>query len=273
MDMDRIAFIGGGNMARSLIGGIRRHGSYSGAIAVSDPHPQRRDALAREFGITAFEDNHDAVAGAQMVVLAVKPQTLPSVCRDLAHTLQRTRPLLLSIAAGIRIEQIQCWLGGGAAIVRCMPNTPSLIGAGAFGLVANEHVSRQQRAAAKRLLAASGLVEWIEREALLDVVTAISGSAPAYFFLMVEALEEAAAAQGLQRESARRLAAQTCLGAGRMLMEGDETPAVLRRRVTSPHGTTQAALDSFADDHFQHIVARAATAAAKRSAELADEND
>lgn len=271
--MNRIAFIGGGNMARSLIGGLLQNGADPSTIAVAEPQAEARDALAREFGVTTHEDNTAAVEGADSVVLAVKPQVLPKVCASVADVVKRGQPLVVSIAAGIRIEQIERWLDSKPAVVRCMPNTPSLIGAGATGLCANSCTSEQQRAQAQHILDAAGITVWIEDEAQMDTVTAISGSAPAYFFLMVEALEQAAIAQGLPADSARRLAAQTCLGAGRMMTELSETADVLRKRVTSPGGTTQAALESFAADDLRGIVARAVAAASQRGAELADAND
>ncbi|NII11999.1 pyrroline-5-carboxylate reductase [Oleiagrimonas sp. C23AA] len=270
--MTSIAFIGGGNMARSLIGGMAKSAGGS-AIAVAEPNAEARESLAREFGVKTFADNAEAVAGAETVVLAVKPQILPKVCQELAETLQTSRPMVISIAAGIRTDQIERWLGGKATVVRCMPNTPALIGAGASGLYANARVSAPQRAQAEHILSAAGEVAWVEEEKLIDVVTGIAGSAPAYFFLMVEALEEAGVAEGLGRDVARRLASQTCLGAGRMMVESGEAPDELRRRVTSPNGTTQAALDSFANDNLRRIVARAVAAARKRGGELADEND
>lgn len=271
--MSQITFIGGGNMARSLIGGMVRSGTDPGQIHVAEPNAEARTALEQEFGVTTHADNAEAVAHADIVVLAVKPQVLPAVCSDLGNKLADTRPLVISIAAGIRSDQIERWLGNAAAIVRVMPNTPSLIGAGANGLCANAHVRPQQRTQAQTILEASGICEWVEDEALMDTVTGISGSAPAYFFLMVEALEEAAVAQGLERKAARHLAAQTCFGAGQMMMDSDESPAELRRRVTSPNGTTQAALDSFAADDLRAIVARAVDAARKRGVELAADND
>ncbi|HET7359001.1 MAG TPA: pyrroline-5-carboxylate reductase [Rhodanobacteraceae bacterium] len=270
--MNRITFIGGGNMARSLIGGLLKT-TDAAAIAVAEPDAAAREALGRDFGVAGFADNREAAAGADVVVLAVKPQVMATVCHGLAETVQRSRPLLVSIAAGIRTDQLERWLGGKLAIVRCMPNTPALIGAGAIGLYANARVSAPQRAQAQHVLDGAGITAWIDEESQMDTVTAISGSAPAYFFLLVEALEAAAAAQGLPRETARRLAAQTCLGAGRMLMESGEAPELLRKRVTSPHGTTQAALDSFADDDLRRIVARAVAASTRRGTELAAEND
>ena len=265
---DTTAFIGGGNMARSLIGALIGHGADAATIAVAEPRADARDALAREFGVRAFADNADAVAGAEGVVLAVKPQVMREVCMALAEPLRQSRPLLISIAAGIRIGQIERWTGAHLAIVRCMPNTPALIGAGAAGLCANARVGAAQRALAERILDAAGIVRWIEDEAQMDTVTALSGSGPAYFFLFTEAMEDAAVALGLPRETARALAVQTCLGAGRMLGESDETAARLRARVTSPHGTTEAALRVFAEGDLRGLALRALQAAQRRGAEM-----
>jgi pyrroline-5-carboxylate reductase len=263
-----ITFIGGGNMARSLIGALIGHGAAASSITVAEPRADARDELARDFGVRTFADNADAVAGAGCVVLAVKPQMMRKVCGQLAEPLRESRPLLISIAAGVRIEQLERWLGAHLAIVRCMPNTPALIGAGASGLCANARVGAAQRALAERVLNAAGIARWIEDESRMDVVTALSGSGPAYFFLLVEAMEDAAVELGLPRETARVLAVQTCLGAGRMLAEGGESAATLRARVTSPQGTTQAALDTFAQGDFRELVRRAMAAATRRGGEL-----
>ncbi|MET0331095.1 MAG: pyrroline-5-carboxylate reductase [Dyella sp.] len=269
--MTRIAFIGGGNMARSLIGGLRRTGVAASSISVAEPQADARDALAREFGIASYADNAPAAADAEVVVLAVKPQIMPSIQAELRDLLQRQRPMLISIAAGVRLAQLERWFGNHLPIVRCMPNTPALIGAGATALFANGRVSPPQRAQAQHILDAAGITRWVEQESQLDTVTALSGSGPAYFFALVEALEDAAVAQGLSRDTARALAAQTCLGAGRMLSESGEAPGLLRQRVTSPRGTTQAALESFAADDLHRIVARAVAAATRRGEELAAE--
>lgn len=268
-----IAFIGGGNMARSLIGGLIHKGLPAGSITVSEPNSDLRHALARDFSVSAQAENAAAANDADVLVLAVKPQVMRTVCAGLRNVVQSRKPLIVSIAAGIRIDQLDAWLGGNLAIVRCMPNTPALIGAGATGACANARVDAGQRALAQDILAAAGLVAWLEDEAQMDTVTAISGSGPAYFFLLVEALIEAAVAQGLPRDAAQQLATQTCLGAGRMLREDGATPAELRRRVTSPNGTTQAALESFAKDNFARIVARAVAAATRRGSELSSELD
>jgi pyrroline-5-carboxylate reductase len=270
--MTRLAFIGGGNMARSLIGGLLNTGAAASSIRVAEPQAQAREALGREFGVATFAENRLAAADAEVLLLAVKPQVMPALQAELRDVLQRQRPLLISIAAGVRLDQLERWFGA-LPIVRCMPNTPALIGAGATGLCANARVSPPQKAQAQHILDAVGLTRWIGEEALMDTVTALSGSGPAYFFALVEALEDAAVAQGMPRETARALAAQTCLGAGRMLVESGEAPGELRRRVTSPNGTTQAALESFAADGLTRIAARAVAAATRRGAELAAELD
>ncbi|MBU6199738.1 MAG: pyrroline-5-carboxylate reductase [Xanthomonadaceae bacterium] len=263
-----IAFIGGGNMARSLIGGLIRNGTPAAAIAVAEPNPDLRAALTQDFAVATHQDNDAATKSADVLVLAVKPQVMKTVCAGLRGIAQVRQPLIVSIAAGIRVSQLDAWLGGNLAIVRCMPNTPALIGTGAAGLCPNPACTAAQRELAQSILSAAGLAVWINDEAQMDTVTALSGSGPAYFFLLTEALIDAAVAQGLPRETARELATQTCLGAGRMLREDGATPADLRRRVTSPNGTTQAALDSFAADGFGQIVARAITAATRRGIEL-----
>ena len=269
----RIAFIGGGNMARSLIGAQLARGVPPAAITVAEPRAEAREALAHEFGVPTFTDNAAAIAGADCVVLAVKPQVMRAVCAALAEPLRGANPLVISIAAGVRIAQIEKLLGEGHAIVRCMPNTPALVGAGAAGLCANRNVDAGQRALAERLLDAAGIVRWIDDEAQMDTVTALSGSGPAYFFLLVEAMEDAAVQLGLPRDTARALAAQTCLGAGHMLADGNETATELRQRVTSPHGTTAAALDTFEEGGFRALIGRALAAAKRRGAEMSAEMD
>jgi pyrroline-5-carboxylate reductase len=271
--MTRLAFIGGGNMARSLIGGLLKTGVAAATISVAEPLAEARHVLGREFGVACYAENRLAVATAEVIVLAVKPQVMPAIHAELRDILHANRPLLISIAAGVRLDQLERWFGGGLPIVRCMPNTPALIGAGATGLCANNRVSASQKAQAQHILDAAGITRWVDDEALMDTVTALSGSGPAYFFALVEALEAAAVAQGLPRDVARALATQTCLGAGRMLVEGGEDPAVLRQRVTSPRGTTQAALESFMADGLPDVVARGVAAATRRGVELAAELD
>ncbi len=270
---DALAFVGGGNMARSLIGALVRSGIPASGISVAEPNESLRRQLAEDFGVKVFSEGSEAVRGADIVLLAVKPQVMRTVCVDIADAVAARRPLIISIAAGLRIAQIDRWLGGGFPIVRCMPNTPALIGAGATGMIANGKVDAAARAQAQAILGSSGLSVWIEREELMDTVTGVSGSGPAYFFLMIEALEDAGVAQGLPRETARTLAIQTCLGAARMASEDDEPPARLRERVTSPNGTTAAALDAFAKGGLRELVARAVDAATARGAEMSRELD
>ena len=268
-----LAFIGGGNMARSLIGALVRSGTDAQKISVAEPNEVAREQLARDFGVNGFAEAVDAVREADVIVLAVKPQVMRTVCASLAAALDSSRPLIISIAAGLQSAQIDRWLGGGFPIVRCMPNTPSLIGAGATGMIANAAVDVAGRDLAESILGATGLVVWVDREALIDTVTGVSGSGPAYFFLMIEALEDAGVTEGLPRETARALAIQTCLGAARMASEDGETPARLRERVTSPNGTTAAALKAFAEGGLHELVAKAVNAARLRGAEMSRELD
>jgi pyrroline-5-carboxylate reductase len=268
-----IAFIGGGNMARSLVGGLVARGTPGRSIRIAEPVDALRDALSRDFGAHVFADGASAVDGAGTWVLAVKPQVMRAVCESLAPQARAARPLVVSIAAGITAAQLDRWLGGGIAVVRCMPNTPALLGAGVTGLFANANVDGTGRDAAQALLAAAGPTVWIEDEALMDAVTAVSGSGPAYVFLLAEAMQSAAVAEGLPAEAARTLVLQTVLGAARMLVEGDADAAELRRRVTSPNGTTQAAIETFEAGGLRKLVARAIRAATERGRALSAAND
>jgi len=272
-DDTTIAFIGGGNMARSLIGGLVAAGTDPARLRVADPNAAARDALAEDFGVQTFAEAGEAVAGADTWVFAVKPQVMRAICNDLASAAQRMRPLAVSIAAGITSAQLDGWLGGGLAVVRTMPNTPALLGAGVTGLFANAAVDADGRARATALLSAAGKTVWIDDEALMDAVTAVSGSGPAYVFLLAEAMEAAAAAQGLPADAARILVVQTLLGAARMLTETGEPPAELRRRVTSPGGTTQAAIETFEDGGLRTLVDAAIANATRRGRELSAGND
>lgn len=268
-----IAFIGGGNMARSLIAGLLRQGIPGTAIRVADPVAAIRDGLAADFGVQVFEQAHDAVQGATTWLLAVKPQMVRTICGELAPIARTQSPLVVSIAAGITAAQLERWLGGEYAVVRAMPNTPALLGAGVTGLYANARVDAQQREQATHLLASAGLVARIDDEAQIDAVTAVSGSGPAYVFLLAEAMEAAAREQGLPADTARTLVLQTILGAARMLTESGEAPTELRRRVTSPNGTTQAAVETFQAGGFEALTAQAINAAATRARELSAAND
>ena len=270
---DSIAFIGGGNMARSLIGGLVSQGRDPATIRVAEPVAILRDALVVDFGVAVFEQGARAVADAGTWVLATKPQVLRDVCESLAPQAQATRPLVVSIAAGITAAQLERWLGGDMAIVRTMPNTPALLGAGVTGLFANPLVDAAGRGFAESLLAAAGQTVWIDDETLMDAVTAVSGSGPAYVFLLAEAMVDAGIAEGLAPGDARKLALQTVLGAARMLTESDVEAAELRRRVTSPHGTTQAAIETFEAGGLRTLVASAIHAARVRGSELSAAND
>jgi pyrroline-5-carboxylate reductase len=269
-----VVFIGGGNMARSLIAGLVRQGVPGASIRVAEPVAALRDALAANFGVPVFADAVDAVGTSTSTwVLAVKPQVMRQVCAALAGAAAAQKPLLLSIAAGITGTQLDRWLGGDQAVVRAMPNTPALLGAGVTGLHANARVSAAQRSQASALLASAGTTVWVDDEAQIDAVTAVSGSGPAYVFLLAEAMEAAALEQGLPQEAARTLVLQTVLGAARMLTEADEAPAELRRRVTSPNGTTQAAIETFQAGGFEALTAQAIAAAAERARQLSAAND
>lgn len=261
-----IAFIGGGNMARSLVAGLRRQGVTADRIVVAEPQDALRQGLQAEFGIRVCAEGRDAIAGASVVVLAVKPQVMQAVCEGLRGALGDA--VVVSVAAGLTCARLSGWLGT-PGVVRAMPNTPALLGAGATGLFAPPEVDAAGRALAEAVLASAGLTRWIEDEALMDVVTALSGSGPAYFFLLVESLVAAAVAHGLPRETAEALARQTALGAARMLDESGEPAEELRRRVTSPGGTTQAAVECFQAGGFASLVADAVDAAVQRGRTLA----
>jgi len=271
---DNIAFIGGGNMARSLIGGLIAQGREPASIHVAEPVDALRDALHADFGVCVFAASSAAVDEASTWVFAVKPQVMRAVCESLATQAQAHRPLVISIAAGISGDQLERWLGGALPVVRTMPNTPALLGTGVTGLHASRHVDAGGRAFAERLLAAAGQTVWIDDEGLMDAVTAVSGSGPAYVFLLAEAMIDAGISEGLPAEAARMLALQTVLGAARMLTEQDAPDAAeLRRRVTSPNGTTQAAIEAFEAGGFRTLVAGAIHAARERGRELSAANE
>ncbi|MDY0136732.1 MAG: pyrroline-5-carboxylate reductase [Thiomicrospira sp.] len=266
-----ICFIGAGNMSRSLIGGLVASGYPAEQLCAADPNPASCQQFSEHLGIRCVADNRQALAQADIVVLAVKPQQLQSVCESLAQDLQQRRPLVISVAAGVTTEAINRWLGGEMAIVRTMPNTPALIQAGATGLFANSGVSKQQRDDAEHILRAAGLTLWLDDEAQLDAVTALSGSGPAYFFLFMEAMEQAAKTLGLDEKTARLLTLQTAFGASKMALESTDDCATLRRKVTSPNGTTERAIVSFEQDQLGVIVERAMHAAHQRAQQLAKE--
>jgi pyrroline-5-carboxylate reductase len=267
----RIAFLGGGNMARSLIGGMLQHGFKAAQISVADPAAAQREALVDKFAIHASADNGTAVRDADAVIFAVKPQIFRTAARSVATALADSKPLVISIAAGIAEPDIRRWLGYDAAIVRAMPNTPALVGSGASALFANPFVTTAQRALAATLLEAVGIALWLDDEHYMDAVTAVSGSGPAYFFLLMEVMENAARQLHLPPEVARKLVLQTALGAARMASASEVDAATLRQQVTSPGGTTAAALKVLQDADIGDLFQRALTAARDRGAELSHE--
>ncbi|MGF6556903.1 pyrroline-5-carboxylate reductase [Pseudomonas sp. S30_BP2TU TE3576] len=269
MSKTRIAFIGAGNMAASLIGGLRAKGLEAAQIRASDPGEETRARVSAEHGIETFADNAQAIEGADVVVLAVKPQAMKAVCEALRPSLKPNQ-LVVSIAAGITCASMNNWLGA-QPIVRCMPNTPALVRQGASGLFATAEVTAEQRQQAQDLLSAVGIALWLNEEQQLDAVTAVSGSGPAYFFLLIEAMTAAGVKLGLPADIAAQLTLQTALGAAHMAVSSDVDAAELRRRVTSPAGTTEAAIKSFQAGGFEALVETALGAAAHRSAEMAEQ--
>ncbi|MGH8530413.1 MAG: pyrroline-5-carboxylate reductase [Nevskiales bacterium] len=266
-----IIFIGGGNMAASLIGGLLADGYAASRMRVVEPLPERRAWLTAQFQVTSLAEPPATLAAQDVVVLAVKPQIMAQAARGLAPAVQANRPLVISIAAGIRCTDLDRWLGGKVALVRSMPNTPALIRCGASALYATATVGAEQRIAAEHILRAVGLTLWVEDEKLLDAVTALSGSGPAYFFLFMEALQRAGMALGLPADAARLLTLQTALGTARMAMENSEPPETLRAQVTSKGGTTERAVQSLLASDLPGAVHKAVAAAAQRSRELAEQ--
>lgn len=271
MENTTIAFIGGGNMARSLIGGLISGGCEASRIRVSDPFPEALESLAEKFGVHVTSDNAEVAAEADVIVLAVKPQVMTKALASISAAARKNHPLVISIAAGITESLIREGLGGSAAVVRTMPNTPALLRCGATALYANDEVTEAQREKAESILRSVGIVRWVDDEKHLDAVTAVSGSGPAYFFLLMELLEKAGRDLGLPAETARLLTLQTAYGAARMALESAEEPGKLRERVTSPGGTTAAALNHLGDSGFATDFTDAVRAACERSAELSRE--
>ena len=271
MQHTTLGFIGAGNMAASLISGLIADGYPPGCIWVSDIDEASLGRLADAYGVTIRPSNVEVAGQADILVFAVKPQHLRTVVQQLSGILQARHTLLVSIAAGITTSSIERWAGGNIPVVRCMPNTPAMVKAGATGLYANTHVKESQRSQAEAILRAVGLTVWVDEERQLDAITALSGSGPAYFFLFMEAMEDAGVALGLDRPTARLLSQQTALGAGRIAIESAEAPAELRRRVTSPGGTTEQAIAEFESGGLRKLVERAMVAADHRSAELSQQ--
>ena len=265
----KITFLGGGNMASALIGGLQNHGIPPGEIAVIEINAESRARLEREYRVRCYAEPDPVSMHCDALVLAVKPQQMRDACLAVKKYLKTQ--LVISIAAGLRLDALSRWLGGYDRLVRAMPNTPALISSGVTGLYALPSVSEAERLGAERVLNAVGSTVWVNLESQIDAVTAISGSGPAYVFLFIEALQQAAADLGIAPEEGRRLAVETVLGAARLAAQSSEPASVLRERVTSKGGTTAAALASFAADGFPTVIDRGVAAAAARGRELGDE--
>jgi pyrroline-5-carboxylate reductase len=264
----RIAFLGGGNMATALIGGLVAKGTDPRSIAVIEVSPAARERLRARYPVRIAAASDAAMQGSEVWVLAVKPQDAKAALASIAvHN-----HLVISIAAGLTLETLSRWLGGHRKLVRCMPNTPALVGAGITGLYALPEVSAQEKATAESILAAVGEVVWVGEERLLDPVTAVSASGPAYVFWFIEQLAASAEKLGLGKETAMKLALHTVLGAAKLAASSSETPATLRRNVTSKGGTTEAALKVFDEEKLAERFMRAVEAASRRATELGKES-
>jgi len=268
----RIGFIGGGNMTLAIAGGLLKSGYPGALIKVSEPIAEQRLRLSKVLaGVDIGADNVALTGNVDCLVLATKPQVLGQVCAQIAAAVQRRKPLLVSIAAGVRSRAISSWLGGGLAVVRVMPNQPALLGLGASALFANEQADADDRALAAKIMAAVGQLVWVRDEADIDVVTAISGSGPAYFYLLIDMLIKTATDMGLDDATARTLAVQTALGAAALAADCDSTMDELIALVRSPGGTTAAALERLEQHGVRAIFATALRAARDRAVLLADE--
>ncbi len=269
--MTTIAFIGAGNMASAIIGGLINSGSNPQSIWACDPGQDKLEQLAEQFGIRTTTDNLTAIPQADVIILAVKPQIMESVLAPLQTALQNSKPLIISVAAGINLHSLSTWCGGPLPIVRCMPNTPALVGQGASGLYANSETSAQQKNMSEEILNAVGISVWVQSEDELNAVTAVSGSGPAYYFLFMEAMIAAGEKLGLSKETATTLTLKTALGAAAMASDSNIDPAQLRKNVTSPNGTTEQAIKTFMENGLEALVDKALTAASDRSESLSDE--
>ena len=268
MTETKIGFIGAGNMASSLIGGMLRAGYQNDRITAADPQAEARK---QSLGIAVTTNNREVALCSDVLVLAIKPQILKQVCQELSEPIKGTHPLVISIAAGIRIESIQRWLQCKPPVIRTMPNTPALIGQGISAMFANSECNDTQRSIAEQIMQTTGQTIWLTTERDMDTVTAISGSGPAYFFFFIESLIEAATSRGLPPDIARRLAVKTACGASGMADLAEEEPAELRRRVTSSGGTTEQAIKILMDGDLPGLIREAVNAAAKRSEQLSEE--
>ena len=258
-------------MATSLMGGLINRGFIPNQMTASDPGGRQRQTVSEKFGVQTFSDNNSHFGVPDIVVLAVKPQIMKQVAKDIAHSAEKTNALVISIAAGIKVAHLEKWLSPGTAIVRTMPNTPALIGQGATGLFANSHVKQEQRLLTETIMDSVGISHWVDEEYKIDVVTALSGSGPAYFFLFMQYMQETAIELGLQPEVAAKLTEQTALGSAILAQRSPDDITVLRQKVTSPKGTTEAALNSFDKNHLKKVIKQAIIAANDRSIQLSQD--
>ena len=273
MNTQKIGFIGGGNMASSLISGLIASGHSPQDLWVSDINQDALKILAKNHDVNTSTNNDEIINAVDVVVLAVKPQILSTVAKNATASIQQKQPLVVSIAAGISQQSLSQWLGNNIAIVRCMPNTPALVLTGATALHANAQVTVEQHDLAENIMRSVGIALWVNDESELDVVTAVSGSGPAYYFLLMEAMEKAAIEMGMNEVTARLLVQQTALGAAKIALESSESPEQLRKRVTSPGGTTQQALETFEEGGFTALVSKALHAARDRSIEMSKQTE
>ena len=265
-----IGFIGAGNMAYALIKGLLNNGFDTNQINISDPNEELLQRRESELKVTTYSDNTSLLSNSDIIFFAVKPQVLSSVCLELRGVVT-TKHLFVSIVAGIRSSDINRWLGGNFALIRTMPNTPALFQTGVTGLFANELVNNEQKSLVSSILSSVGECFWVDEEKLIDAITAISGSGPAYFFLLMQSMTQAGMALGLDEETANSLSIQTAYGASLMANKTGKDSRTLRAEVTSPNGTTQSAIESFQDQNFEGIVANATRAAYDRARELSNE--
>ncbi len=272
MENTNITFIGAGNIGRALMVGLISTGTSAEKITVSNPSTEKLQWLQEHLNVQTTQDNIDAVKNADIVVLAVKPSVMPVVCKELKAVITERSPLIISVASGITTQMIEAWFGANPAIVRAMPNTPAAVSAGATGLYANDFATEEQKELAESLFRAVGISVWLDKEALIDSVIAVSGSGPAYCFLFMEAMQQAAQSMGLDENVARLLTSQTVLGAARMAMETEQNVMQLRESVTSPNGTTEAAINVFEAGNIRQLIVDAMQAARNRSEEMAAEN-
>jgi pyrroline-5-carboxylate reductase len=271
LEIPHIAFIGAGNMASSIIGGLVESGHPASKISASDPYPPSLEKLQSIAPVAVSDSNAETVRGADVVILAVKPQVMAQACESIAEAVQASGAVAISIAAGITIDSLQRRLGSQAPVIRCMPNTPALLGCGASGLFASPEVSAIQKTYAESILGSVGISSWVATEDQLDAITALSGSGPAYFFMFIESMIKVGIELGLDKETASVLAKQTALGASRMALENDIELEELRHRVTSPGGTTERAVASFEQSGLETVVRDAMVACADRAKEMSRE--